>query len=119
MARAVIAWSVVALVAATAGCRMPAHPYDYCGPTFTGECGTPCDPNARAGSILSESVEPMSDYEEGVPTEMQEMQEVPDTLTPIPESMSEVSPATSPTAGSTRVAVSRRTVRRSSQGMPR
>ena len=36
----------------------------------------------------------MSGYEMGVPAEMQEMQEVPDALTPIPEPMSELSPAT-------------------------
>jgi hypothetical protein len=36
------------------GCRMCAHPYDYCGPTYVGQCGTVCcDPDARAGSVLS------------------------------------------------------------------
>ncbi|MBN1590891.1 MAG: hypothetical protein JW888_15365 [Pirellulales bacterium] len=39
---------------AGAGCRMCAHPFDYCGPTYVGECGTVCcDPDARAGSVLS------------------------------------------------------------------
>lgn len=47
------------LLCAPVGCRSCAHPFDYCGPTFTGagcgecddSCG-PCDPNSRAGSIL-------------------------------------------------------------------
>ncbi len=53
MARTILALSVVALVALTAGCRMCAHPYDDCGPLFTGDsCGPPCAPHARAGSVL-------------------------------------------------------------------
>ena len=39
---------------------MCAHPYDYCGPTFTGACDEPCCPNVRAGSILS-GVAPVSE----------------------------------------------------------
>lgn len=43
---------IAALFAATTGCKMCAHPYDYCGPTFTG--GTyAAGPHGRAGSILS------------------------------------------------------------------
>lgn len=38
-------------VALAAGCTICSAPYDYCGPTFTGH--GPCDPNARAGSILA------------------------------------------------------------------
>lgn len=35
------------------GCAMCASPYDYCGPTFTGNGhGDPCFINQRAGSIL-------------------------------------------------------------------
>ena len=46
----------IGLVALFSGCAMCANPYDYCGPTVTGECG--CDPNApRAGSILSGSTD--------------------------------------------------------------
>ena len=63
MARTAFAWSVVALVAVTAGCRMCAHPHDYCGPTYTGECGTQCAPNARAGSVLSEPRETFASHE--------------------------------------------------------
>ncbi len=48
-----LACSVVTLLAVTAGCRMCAHPYDYCGPVFTGANGEPCDANVRHGSILS------------------------------------------------------------------
>ena len=40
------------LLCAPVGCRSCAHPFDYCGPTYTGEGGCPCDPNLRAGSIL-------------------------------------------------------------------
>ena len=34
------------------GCAQCANPYDYCGPTFTGECGDQCNAQYRAGSIL-------------------------------------------------------------------
>jgi len=45
--------TLIAFSAAT-GCRMCAHPYDYCGPTYVGPCGTVCcNPDARAGSVLS------------------------------------------------------------------
>jgi hypothetical protein len=40
---------------------MCASTYDYCGPTFTGECGADCGPNVRAGSILSGAAMPVSD----------------------------------------------------------
>lgn len=53
MVRTIIALSVVVLVAMSGGCRMCASPYDNCGPTFTGECGQDCDPNARSCSILA------------------------------------------------------------------
>lgn len=46
---------------AAAGCRMCAHPYDECGPTFVGECGPVCcNPYARAGSVLSPPLTPMA-----------------------------------------------------------
>ena len=57
--RTVFACSLLVLVAASAGCRMCASPYDYCGPTSTGECGQGCCPNARQGSILSPGAQPM------------------------------------------------------------
>ena len=53
MVRTVLACSLAALLALTAGCRMCAHPYDYCGPTYTGAPGESCDAKARRGSILS------------------------------------------------------------------
>jgi hypothetical protein len=53
MRRTCLAVCFVALLAAAGGCSMCDHPYDYCGPTFTGECGQTCNPLARAGSILS------------------------------------------------------------------
>jgi hypothetical protein len=57
MRRTCLAGCFAALLAAAAGCTMCDHPYDYCGPTFTGECGQTCNPLARAGSILSPPVE--------------------------------------------------------------
>ena len=57
MLRSTLAWTavvVIALCAVTAGCRMCAHPYDDCGPTFTGDCGS-CDVDGRRGSILAPS----------------------------------------------------------------
>ena len=54
MVRTIFALCMVALLAVTAGCRVCAHPYDYCGPLFDGQGGQYCCcPNARAGSILS------------------------------------------------------------------
>ena len=45
--------TLAGLTAAT-GCRMCAHPYDYCGPTYLGDCSdVVCNPLARAGSVLS------------------------------------------------------------------
>jgi hypothetical protein len=65
MLRTLLACAVVTLVAATAGCRMCAHPYDYCGPTFTGEGCQECTSDARAGSILSPGPVVTSDGEMG------------------------------------------------------
>ena len=79
MARTAFAWSVVALVAVTAGCTMCAHPHDYCGPTFTGECGTHCAPNARAGSVLSEPLETFSSHE------MAPRHSYPHEMVPVPD----------------------------------
>ena len=59
MVRTILACSLVALVAATAGCRTCAGPYDDCGPTFTGGNGcSRCASTARAGSILSSDLGP-------------------------------------------------------------
>jgi hypothetical protein len=57
MRRTCLAACFAALLAAAAGCTMCDHPYDYCGPTYTGECGQTCNPLARAGSILSPPVD--------------------------------------------------------------
>jgi len=66
MSRTWFVWILVSLVAVTAGCAMCASPYDYCAPTFTGECGKDCRPNARVGSILTGATEmgPHEMYEE-------------------------------------------------------
>ena len=60
----------------SSGCRMCAHPYDYCGPTFTGACGdggcgscgscggggdARCDPLYRAASVLGHGMQPVPD----------------------------------------------------------
>jgi len=67
MVRTLFACSVVVLATLTTGCRMCAHPFDYCRPTFTGECGVGCLPNAREGSILSHGIQPVSGVETMVP----------------------------------------------------
>ena len=67
MVRTTFALPVVVLVVAAAGCRMCASPYDYCSPTFTGECAQGCLPNAREGSILSHGIQPALDPEMMVP----------------------------------------------------
>jgi hypothetical protein len=57
MRRSVLALSAIVLIAAATGCRMCAHPFDYCGPTYTGGNCDACNPDARAGSILSPPVQ--------------------------------------------------------------
>jgi hypothetical protein len=65
MSRTMLGWMTVGLVTLFSGCAMCAHPFDYCGPTVTGQCGDECAPNApRAGSILSGSVSPTLAYSE-------------------------------------------------------
>lgn len=56
MFRMTVASITLALVTSAAGCRMCTTPYDDCSPTFIGECGEACSPNARAGSILAGTV---------------------------------------------------------------
>lgn len=59
MSRALYGWVLVGLVAMSSGCRMCAHPFDYCGPTVTAEEAASCGENApRAGSILSHAAVP-------------------------------------------------------------
>jgi len=59
MRRILLILSILGLTAAP-GCRMCAHPYDECGPTYAGECGpVVCDPYARSGSVLSPPLTPM------------------------------------------------------------
>ena len=67
MRRTAFALSVILLVAAATGCRMCAHPFDYCGPTFTGGNCDACNPDARAGSILSPPLQTMSSGEQVAP----------------------------------------------------
>lgn len=53
MARTVLALGLAAFLTIGTGCQMGAHPYDYCGPVWSsGPCKN-CNPNYRAGSILS------------------------------------------------------------------
>ena len=54
MQRAFLTWGIAGLLAFSLGCTMCGHPYDYCGPTYTGgPCGGSCDTRTRAGSILA------------------------------------------------------------------
>lgn len=50
--RKLLALLTLAVGTTAMGCAQCANPYDYCGPTFTGECGDQCDAQYRAGSIL-------------------------------------------------------------------
>jgi hypothetical protein len=75
MVRTAPAWAVVVLLATTAGCRMCASPYDYCGPVLTGDACGPCAPGARACSILAPGGQVCCDSQ--VP---------PGTIVPIPDS---------------------------------
>lgn len=61
VSRTTIAWITLSLAAIAAGCRMCASPFDYCGPTFTGQCCEECLSTARAGSILSGHMPPVPD----------------------------------------------------------
>ena len=74
MLRSTFALAAACLVALTAGCRMCAHPYDYSGPTFTGEDCQQCTPNARACSILSPEAPPCSRCET-----------TPEMMAPVPD----------------------------------
>ena len=73
MYRFLLVLTAFALAAPCIGCRLCANPYDYRGPTSIAGRFQPCDPCARAGSILA----PGSQY---VPGEM-----VPDEHTPTAE----------------------------------
>ena len=56
MVRTTLGMAVMALLAATAGCKMCAHPYDDCGPVWTAPPGADCqncNPNYRAGSAFT------------------------------------------------------------------
>jgi hypothetical protein len=53
MFRTALGLGVVAVLLATAGCRMCCHPYDYCGPVYNGRGCQSCSPHSRTGSILS------------------------------------------------------------------
>ena len=107
MARMILAFSVIALMATTAGCRMCADPYDYCGPLFTGDCcGPPCAPYDRAGSILSggcascgpaaiptleTTIEVAPEAAEPAPAESDKIDPVPDEYTgPLPKPLPKV-----------------------------
>ncbi len=54
MTRLGFAVTLICLIAWTAGCRMCASEFDYCGPTVADGCGADCGLNTpRAGSILN------------------------------------------------------------------
>lgn len=77
MSRALTSLMALGLLLPGLGCAMCASPYDYCGPTFTGNnCGDPCFINQRAGSIFDPApvsnpgqgdyVDPLAPGDEGV-----------------------------------------------------
>ena len=53
MSRAIYLMAI-GLALGSTGCCMCASPYDYCGPTFQGECGEPCMCHERYGSAISD-----------------------------------------------------------------
>jgi hypothetical protein len=85
---------------AGAGCRMCAHPYDDCGPTYVGECGTvTCNPDARAGSVLSPPLEITAGPETVVEESLEPVEEM--TLEPLsqtPPARKATAPASTGTA---------------------
>jgi hypothetical protein len=93
MTRTILACSLVALIAATAGCRMCAGPYDDCGPTFTGghHCSR-CETTARAGSILSGDLGPV----DGVIVDTEISEGMVDELAPTPEGFESLPVETDP-----------------------
>ena len=103
MVRTFFAWSLVLLLAVTAGCRMCAHPYDYCRPTFTGDCGG-CLPNAREGSVLSDGIQPGMVPESG-----------PGELAPIPDEWAGPMPGVQQQVAGPRSATSNRLANRLSR----
>ena len=55
MVRTTLGIAMMALLAATAGCKMCSHPFDECGPVWDGPPGADCkncNPQYRAGSVL-------------------------------------------------------------------
>ena len=85
MVRILFASLILGLVAVTAGCSMCSHPYDDCGPLFTGGCdGNQCT-GPRAGSIRAMEGTVASYYEDAVPGEMVPYVENSDTELEVPE----------------------------------
>ncbi len=61
MARTMVVCVALTLLTAMGGCRICSSPYDYCRPTFTGECGQDCCSTGRAGSFFSDHMAPFPD----------------------------------------------------------
>ncbi len=92
MIRATLACCVVMLVVVAGGCRMCAESYDYCGPTFTGQCDEQCDPNARAGSILSSNPGMIIEGEVITVSESEDEIPVDGELMPVPDETVQAKP---------------------------
>jgi hypothetical protein len=53
MVRTSLALVVMGVLAATVGCSTCCHPYDRCGPVYTGPYATGCARDVRVGSVFS------------------------------------------------------------------
>ncbi len=92
MLRATFAVTLVALLAATMGCRMGENPLDCCGPVYCGGTHPPCAQDVRAGSILSPAVGPEMQPTAAEGEVVPESESPQAELTPAPPPRSEPAP---------------------------
>ena len=86
------------MAAGLVGCTICQHPYDYCGPTFSGPGGQdPCLINERAGSAFTGTMVPPN----AVPQEVEETFSEPGPEQRIPQGVYETVPADGPDIPST------------------
>lgn len=81
------------MAAGLVGCTICQHPYDYCGPTFSGPGGQdPCLINERAGSAFTGTMVPPN----AIPPGVEEPFSEPGPEQPIPPGQYETVPADGP-----------------------